>query len=103
MRDLRDLRGSIANLSAGNGQFGAALSRDDAYRHAFEMLRATDDLISGFNAGKGRIGELLRDPRLYESLNGSLRSLEELLRDFREHPQKYLRYQLFRRNRKRRK
>jgi hypothetical protein len=41
------------------------------------------------------MGELLKNPRLYESLTGSLKNVQELLRDLREHPQKYLRYKLF--------
>ena len=71
-------------------------AKDDAeYRRMLKMLKATDEMITSLNAGEGKAGRLLTNPQLYESLNGSLRGLEELLRDLRENPQKYLRYKLF--------
>ena len=40
-------------------------------------------------------GELLTSPQLYESLAGSLKNLEDLLRDFNGNPRKYLRVKVF--------
>jgi phospholipid/cholesterol/gamma-HCH transport system substrate-binding protein len=83
---LADLRASLA--AAGS----SSLLQDDAsYRRIVRLLAATDAMITSLNAGNGPVGRLLENPQLYESLNGSLRSMEALLRDLREHPQKYLR------------
>ncbi len=84
LRDLRDLRKSLTDASA------ASLLHDDAaYRRLQKTISQADGVIDAFNSGP-----LLRDQQLYESLNGSLRDLEKLLADLREHPQKYLRYKI---------
>jgi phospholipid/cholesterol/gamma-HCH transport system substrate-binding protein len=58
-------------------------------------LSTTDALIATLNNGEGKGGRLLANAQLYESLNGSLRRMEEFLRDFRENPRKYLRVKPF--------
>jgi phospholipid/cholesterol/gamma-HCH transport system substrate-binding protein len=84
LRDLRDLRKSLADASA-----GSLLHDDAAYLRIRKNIAQTDELIAAFNTGR-----LLRDQQLYESLNGSLRDLEKLLADLRTNPQKYLRYKI---------
>jgi phospholipid/cholesterol/gamma-HCH transport system substrate-binding protein len=59
------------------------------------MAADADALLARFNAGEGTAGRLLSNAQLYESLNGSLRSMEQLLRDLRENPRKYLRVKPF--------
>ncbi|MGA2714636.1 MAG: MCE family protein [Bryobacteraceae bacterium] len=90
LRQLADLRASLAAANA------SSLLQDDAsYVRIVRLLAATDAMMASLNTGEGRAGRLLANPQLYESLNGSLRSMETLLRDFREHPRKYLRIKLF--------
>ncbi|MGD1073814.1 MAG: MlaD family protein [Bryobacteraceae bacterium] len=98
LHTLRVLRAYLADLNDGKGQFGSLLHDDAEYQKIRTLLVETDAMIGSLNAGEGGAGRLLENPQLYESLNGSLRSLEELLRDLRENPQKYLRYQLFHRH-----
>ncbi len=59
------------------------------------MLSVMDAKIASLNAGEGQAGRLLSNAQLYETLNGSLRSMEEFLRDLRENPRKYLRFKPF--------
>jgi phospholipid/cholesterol/gamma-HCH transport system substrate-binding protein len=95
LRDLRDLHNSLEDANAGKGKLGPLLRDDADYRKIRRLLAQTDAMIASLNAGEGGMGELLKNPRLYESLTGSLKNVQELLRDLREHPQKYLRYKLF--------
>ncbi|MDP9052955.1 MAG: MlaD family protein [Acidobacteriota bacterium] len=95
LRSLRALRTSLADANAGKGAFGSILRDDESYRKIFALLKDTDGLISALNAGEGSTGRLLTSAQLYESLNGSLRSMELLLRDLRENPRKYLRFKPF--------
>jgi phospholipid/cholesterol/gamma-HCH transport system substrate-binding protein len=95
LRDLRDLRALLADANAGKGRFGPLLRDEAGYRKIRAMLAETDAAINSLNAGEGGMGRLLQNPQLYESLSGSLRSMQELLKDLRENPQKYLRYKLF--------
>ena len=42
------------------------------------------------NAGQGTIGQLMVNPQLYESLNGTTREFHEFMKDFRKNPKKFL-------------
>ena len=95
LHTLQDLHASLVDLNAGKGQFGPLLHDDADYLKIRMLLARTDAMIASLNAGEGGVGRLLQNPQLYDSLNGSLRTMEELLKDFREHPQKYLRYKVF--------
>ena len=95
LRALNDLRTSLADANAGKGRFGGLLHDDASYLKIANMLKATDGVISALNAGEGPGGRLLTNAQLYESLNGSLHSMEVLLRDLRENPRRYLRYKAF--------
>lgn len=99
VRDVRGIRDSLDKLQSGQGAAGALLASDAAYDRTAKALKRMDTLLAGLNAGEGELGHLIRNPQPYESLNGSLHSLEETLRDFREHPQKYLRYQVWKKKR----
>jgi len=86
VRDLHDFRTRVAAMNASHD--------DSGYKTIQEMLARTDAVIASLTAGEGTMGRLLTNPQLFESLTGSLQSMEAMLRDLREHPQKYLRYQV---------
>jgi phospholipid/cholesterol/gamma-HCH transport system substrate-binding protein len=91
LAELTSLRSALADANAGQGKLGAALRDDAGYRQITRLLSATDAMIASLNAGEGKAGRMLSNAQLYEALNGSLRSMEELLRDVRQNPRKYLR------------
>jgi phospholipid/cholesterol/gamma-HCH transport system substrate-binding protein len=95
LRELTSLRSTLADANAGKGRLGAALQDDSGYRQITRLLSATDATIASLNAGEGQAGRLLTNAQLYEALNGSLRSMEELMRDVRVNPRKYLRFKPF--------
>jgi phospholipid/cholesterol/gamma-HCH transport system substrate-binding protein len=90
VRQLTGLRASLADLNA-----SPMMQNDQSYRSLQKMLAATDSLLNSLNAGEGRTGQLLASPQLYESLNGSLRAMQEMLRDLQSNPRKYLRFNVF--------
>ena len=70
----------------------SAMLHDDAsYRRIVKAIAATDAAIESLSHGGGRASELLSNPQLYESLNGSVRGLGEMLKDLQQNPRKYLR------------
>jgi phospholipid/cholesterol/gamma-HCH transport system substrate-binding protein len=93
--ELSSLRASLADANAGKGPWGSWLQDDANYRQLTHLLSVTDATITSLNAGEGRAGSLLANAQLYESLNGSLRRMEALLRDVRMNPRKYLRVKPF--------
>ena len=90
LKDLSGLRSTLVKARA-----NPMLRDEESYRRATRMLKDVDATIARLNAGEGQAGRLLSNAQLYESLNGSLRTMEELLRDFRENPRKYLRVKPF--------
>jgi phospholipid/cholesterol/gamma-HCH transport system substrate-binding protein len=95
LRTLRDLRASLADMRAGKGALGSLLTDDAQYRNLRKLLAQTDAMIAALNSGESGAGQMLINAQLYESLVGSLNGLSQMLGDFREHPQKYLRYKAF--------
>lgn len=93
LQDLMDLRTYITDANAGKGRLGSFLQDDEGYTSFVRLLKSTNAMLASLNAGEGRAGNLLTSDQLYESVNGSLRQLQLMLRDLREHPQKYLRVQ----------
>jgi hypothetical protein len=92
---VRELRKSVAQFRADLAKAGPGLRDAETYNKITRMLAATDAMISALNRGEGKAGELLTSPQLYESVEGSLRSLGEVLKDFDRNPQKYLRVKVF--------
>jgi phospholipid/cholesterol/gamma-HCH transport system substrate-binding protein len=90
LHELTDLRSFLADANAGKGKLGQVLRDDATYTQALRLLSATNAGIASLSASEG-----LSNAQLYESLNGSLRSMEMLLRDLRENPRKYLRVKPF--------
>lgn len=91
VRELSDLRASLADANTGKGRLGSFLQNDEDYVRFARLLASADATLASVNAGEGGLGRLLTNAQLYESLNGSLQSMESLLRNLRENPQKYLR------------
>lgn len=86
LRDLSDLRATLAKAQA-----HPILKDDEAWRKAVRLEKDVNAIIARLNAGEGTAGRLLSNAQLYESLNGSLRAAQLLLRELREDPRKYLR------------
>ncbi len=97
--DLRDqmakLRSSLADLNAGKGAGGEFLTSDAAYVEWNHRLAGWIQSLDALSAGEGAMGQMLANAETYESLNGALRQVRNNLKEFREHPQKFLRFKVF--------
>jgi phospholipid/cholesterol/gamma-HCH transport system substrate-binding protein len=58
-------------------------------------LAHLDELVKGISQGEGSAGKLIKDEGLYTNLNNTLSDLDELLRDLKENPKKYVHFSLF--------
>jgi len=95
LTQVRDLRKSVAQVKADLAKAGPGLRDETAYQNLTRMLKSTDAMIAALNRGEGSAGQLLTNPQLYESLLGSLKNLDDFLKDFRGNPKKYLRAKVF--------
>lgn len=58
-------------------------------------LTKFDGLMEGMNSGKGSIGKLLKDEKLYNNLTKASKELEELLREVKLHPKRFVHLSVF--------
>jgi phospholipid/cholesterol/gamma-HCH transport system substrate-binding protein len=52
-------------------------------------------ILGSIREGKGTMGMIMNDKKLYENLNGTANSLNILLQDFRLHPKRYVQFSVF--------
>lgn len=58
-------------------------------------INSLDDMLSEIKSGKGSVGKLLNDDKLYQNFTNASKELEELLRDMKLHPKRFVHFSLF--------
>lgn len=58
-------------------------------------LTSFNSILAKVDKGEGSIGKLLKDEGLYKNLEGASKEMEELLKDFKEHPKRFVHFSLF--------
>jgi phospholipid/cholesterol/gamma-HCH transport system substrate-binding protein len=58
-------------------------------------LTSFDAIMKKIDNGEGSIGKLVNDEQLYTNLENASKELEELLRDLKEHPKRYVNISVF--------
>lgn len=62
---------------------------------AKNVLEETSEVMKKINEGNGTMGLLVNDPRLYANLDSSAHSLDVLLKDLKENPDRYVQVSVF--------
>src|SRR5690606_24059011 len=58
-------------------------------------LQEVNALLASVKDGKGTMGKLLNDDKLYSNLEGASLQLEQLLQDFKLNPKRYVHFSVF--------
>lgn len=58
-------------------------------------LQEVNNLLASVKDGKGTMGKLLNDDKLYTNLEGASLQLEQLLQDFKLNPKRYVHFSVF--------
>jgi phospholipid/cholesterol/gamma-HCH transport system substrate-binding protein len=82
--NFEKLSDSLVNANIGN-----------SIRTMEKTLVQANKLLSELNEGKGSMGMLLKDDKMYKNLEGATRELEALLKDMKERPKRYVHFSLF--------
>ena len=91
---VSQLNALLADLNAGKGTAGQLLKSDAISNEVTATLNKVNVTIDKVNSGQGTIGQLMVNPALYDSATGTTRELNQLLKDFRANPKKFLTIQL---------
>jgi phospholipid/cholesterol/gamma-HCH transport system substrate-binding protein len=91
---LGEIRTLLADVNAGKGTAGKLLKDEALHRQITQLLARVDSSLEKINTGQGTLGQLMVNPQLYESLHGSTREMQNLLKDIRANPKKFLRVKL---------
>ncbi len=68
---------------------------DETISQMDETMENINQMLTSVNQGRGSFGKLMSDESLYSELDESMKQLELLLKDIREHPKRYVHFSLF--------
>lgn len=94
------LEGTLASLdSAADGFREVVEDNKVEVTNTLERLNRLsarlDTVVADLNAGRGSLGRLLRDERLYEDLRQTAVEAQNLIREIRDHPEKFINVKVF--------
>ncbi len=84
----------IGNLK----QFSAQLTDEQLIARLGTAIDELSALVASIDHGDGTMARLMNDPALYESVNGAVENLSELLADMKQYPGRYVHLSVFGRN-----
>ena len=67
-------------------------------RKAEEAVDNFNELSIKINSGEGTIGQLINDKRMYDNLEAATKELEELVRDIKLNPKRFIHFSIFGKN-----
>ncbi|MBZ5672613.1 MAG: MlaD family protein [Acidobacteriia bacterium] len=91
---ISDVRETIAKVNKGDGTVSKLLNSSELHDQLVTSMGKLDSVLDKVNNGDGTIGRLMNDPSLFESIDGTSREVQGLLKDFRKNPKKFLTIQL---------
>lgn len=68
---------------------------DKAMEQMASLSAKLDSIASKIDAGEGSAGALVNDKKYIESINTTLQELQDLIKDFRKNPKKYVKLSIF--------
>lgn len=89
---------NFAQVSENLNQITDSLSSVQLKQTMFDLQTTVNHLnviLAGLEQGKGSMGLLLQDEKLYRNIEASTKEVEQLVRDLKEHPKRYVHFSLF--------
>ena len=73
----------------------SAAEFDEAIRQASAVLTETEKLLTAVNKQQGTVGQFFYDEKFYANLTEITSELNDLIKDFKKQPRKYIKFSLF--------
>ncbi len=104
LKGINDIIGNMKQITADNkAPIDSIINR--LSEHSKQITSAIDNtekitsdlnkILSGIESGKGTAGKLLTNDELYNKINNTVTNLNSLIKDIKEHPDKYLHISIF--------
>lgn len=97
--EVRELNKKITSK---DGTLGLLINDREFYDKGLSLLTRADNSVKSIesiagkvNNGEGTAGRLVNDKELYERMNRMVDDVNALVRDFKEHPRKYIKFSVF--------
>lgn len=97
--DVRELNKKITSKE---GTLGMLINDREFYDKGLSLLTRADNSVKSIenialkvNNGEGAAGRLVNDKELYERMNRMVDDVDALIKDFKEHPRKYIKLSVF--------
>ncbi|MCS6821920.1 MAG: MlaD family protein [Microscillaceae bacterium] len=97
-KSLKETEKSLKPLLTKADTFVTKLNKlelQNTVQNANQSIKQLNLLIEKVNKGEGSAGALINDKTLYQNINQSTESLNKLMTDFRESPQRYVNISVF--------
>jgi phospholipid/cholesterol/gamma-HCH transport system substrate-binding protein len=91
---LANTKELLSDVNAGKGALGT-IAKDPAFaRKLDDTVAHLDAILKGVDEGQGTVGQLFRNRALYDNVNQTMDSTNDLVKAFRQNPKKYLSIQM---------
>ncbi|RZK15683.1 MAG: MCE family protein [Pedobacter sp.] len=84
----------LTNINTVTDKFAAANFKQ-TLDNANNAIADLQSVISGIKDGKGSLGLLLNDDKMYQNLNNASKNLDELMIDLKANPKRYVHFSVF--------
>lgn len=97
-REIPGMVNKANNVLDNSERFTANLSKADVAATMAKVDEAMADIkavTAKINSNNGTLGLLMRDPGLYNNLNTTVRNVDSLMVNIRQHPKRYVHFSIF--------
>ncbi|MGB1283901.1 MAG: MCE family protein, partial [Polaribacter sp.] len=91
---LENTKNITANLSKLSDSL-ATININNIVKKAENTVSNFNELSKKINSGNGTFGKLMTDKKLYDNLEAATKELEELLREMKLNPKRFVHFSLF--------
>ena len=84
----------LSNISKVSDSLAAA-NFAATIRKADEVLAQSQEILTKINNGQGTLGKIVNDQQLYDNLTATSHDLDELMKDLKANPKRYVHFSVF--------
>ncbi len=101
IQNREHLNATMANLDKMTGNFASLsdslqqIKLQKVVRQINQTVSKLNESLDKLNKGQGTMAKLMNDEKLYNNLERSTKELEQLLKDLREHPKRYVHFSVW--------